>query len=210
VSDARTPPAIFLAVGSTGSGKTQWIKRTLLAPRPRRLLVWDFSPDDEYAGYGHQLPLGELIAEAAAAGQRHPVALVFKPSFDPTRRAREFDLFCTVAYRLGDLTLLVEELRFVTRPSWVPVPWQQCILTGRKRGLRIIGSTQRPAHIDKDTLGNATFLHVGALGYEDDVQTMARELGGRALAPELAALQPLEWIELDRRTRDLRRGRLVF
>lgn len=204
---AAAQPEIIGLLGATGSGKTQYLKRYLLTPRPRRLLVWDFSPEDEYAQLGHVLPLPDVIGELQAA-KAGPFGLVFKPSFDDKRRAREFELFCRAAYLAGNLTMVVEELRYVTQPALSPPGWRLVVLTGRKRGLRVIGTSQRPAHIDKDFLGNATRLHVGLLNYRDDVQVMAQELG--VDAAQVSGLPFLHWIELDRRTRQLSRGQLIF
>jgi hypothetical protein len=170
--------------------------------------VWDFSPVDEHAGLARYVTLPDMVAHVAQAGRTGPLALAFHPSIDPRIRARQFDLFCELCIRAGSLTMIVEELRFVTRPSWAPVPWQRCILTGRKSGLRIIATSQRPAHIDKDFLGNATLIHAGCLGYREDVATVASEM--RLDAPELEALAPLAWVEFDRKTRLYRRGRIIF
>lgn len=207
MSGAATEPDIVAVLGSTGAGKTQYTKRYLLQPRPRRILVWDFSPESEYAELGHVLPLTEILAELDAAKSR-PFGLVFKPSFDDRRRAREFEIFCRAAYLHADMTVIFEELRFVTMPSFSPPGWRMLVLTGRKRGLRVIGTSQRPAHIDKDFLGNATRLHTGRLNYKDDVQVIAQELG--VPFDQVATLKPLEWIELDRKTNLLTRGKLTF
>lgn len=207
MSGAATAPDIAAILGATGSGKTTYIKRVLLRPRPRRLLVWDFSPEDEYLEFGHALPLPEVIGELGASRGR-AFGLVFKPSYDDRRRAAEFDIFCRAAYSFGDMAVLVEELRFVTQPSWSPRAWRLLVLTGRKRGIRLIGTSQRPAHIDKDFLGNATLLHTGRLNYPDDVKITAYELG--APPEDVARLQLLEWLQLDRKTGRLTRGKLSF
>lgn len=198
-------PDIVAVLGATGSGKSLYVHAELRRRRPRRLLVWDFSPEDEYAQHCHYVTLGELLAEGAAAGRRGAFALALHPSADPKARARQFDIWCTAAYRLGDCTLVVEELRFVTKPGWSPVPWSQAVLTGRKRGLSIIGTTQRPAHVDKDFLSNATILHCGRLGYDDDVKTAAVELRVR---PDQVPTEPLAWVELDRTSGRLTHGRV--
>ena len=195
-------PFIVAALGATGSGKSLFVHALITRRAPRRLLVWDFSPEDEYARHCHYVGFGELVEELTAAGQRLPFALAVHPSPDPAIRARQFDLFCTAAYRVGSCMLVIEELRFVTKPSWAPVPWQQVILTGRKRGLEVIGTSQRPAHVDKDFLSSATLVHVGCLGYEEDEKTAAREL--RVPLEQLHALAPLDWIEADRSARPAR------
>ena len=201
-------PCIIAAMGATGSGKSEYVKRELLSPAPRRLLVWDLSPIDEYRSYGAAVTLSQLVAAGGAAGKGGDVRLVFKPSDDDKKRAAEFNIFCTLAMRLGNLTMLVEELKFVTRPGYAPMPWAHCVLTGRKIGLRVIGTSQRPAHIDKDFLGNATIIRTGCLGYEDDEIAVAKAL--RVPVEDVHRLQPLDWIEFERQTRLVTRGRLTF
>lgn len=201
-------PCIFASMGSTGSGKSEDIKRNWLSPAPRRLLVWDLSPIDEYRAYGASVTLSQLVAAGGAAGKGGDIRLVFKPSDNDKRRAQEFDIFCTLAMRMGNLTMLVEELKFVTRPSYAPMPWAHCVLTGRKMGLRLIGTSQRPAHIDKDFLGNATIIRTGCLGYEDDEIAVAKAV--RVPVDDIHQLQPLDWIQFERETRQVTRGRLTF
>ena len=88
-----------------------------------------------------------------------------------------FDALCSIAYELGDLTLLVEELQLVTTPSWAPPAWSDCTLRGRHRRLSIIGLSQRPASVDKNFLSNCSTVSTCRLNFEEDVQCMARMLG---------------------------------
>jgi hypothetical protein len=118
---------------------------------------------------------------------------VFRPSAREDLRARQFDGFCALALAAGHLTLVVEELRFVTSPSRAPLKWAEVTMTGRHKGLRVIGTSQRPASIDKDFLGNATLIHTGRLVYPEDVRAVAKAM--QVGEGEIAALQPLEWIE---------------
>jgi hypothetical protein len=209
-------PVIVAVMGSTGAGKSTYIKRTWLDPLPRRLMVWDGSPIDEYRSFGATVTLSQLVAAAGAAGKGGDIRLVFKPSDDAKIRAREFDIFCTLAMRLGSLTILVEELKFVTNPSYAPMPWANCLLNGRKMGLRVIGTSQRPAHIDKDFFGNATIIRTGVLGYPEDVKALAGPM--RVTFEDIDALVPVDddsrtanhWIQFERRNRLVTRGRLTF
>jgi hypothetical protein len=125
---------------------------------------------------------------------------------EPKLRERQFDWFCRAAYDLGRCTILVEELAFVTRPSYAPPAWSMMTCTGRHEGLAIIGTSQRPAQIDKNFLGNATLVHCGRLNYQEDAQVMAKVLW--APLTDILALADLEFIERDVRTQKNTRGRV--
>lgn len=192
---------IVAVMGDTGSGKSAWVKRRIAGAR--RLLIWD--PMHEYGAHG---VVHDKLADVAAALGAKTFALVFQPSADAKAMARQFDLFCRLALAAGNLTVLVEELRFVTTPSRSPLGWAQVNLTGRHKGLRVIGTSQRPASIDKDFLGSATLVHTGLLGYPEDVKAVAARM--RIAPAEIDALAPLDWIEFNKTTKKITRGRLTF
>lgn len=192
--------SIVAVLGASGSGKSTFIKRTISRGHPR-LLIWD--PMVEYEGQ-YVDGLGDLLAGLKLKRFR----LVFRPTSDPARRAQQFDLFCRAALAAGNLTLVVEELRFVTTPSRAPLGWAQACLTGRHKGLRVIGASQRPASIDKDFLGNCTAIRTGRLAYPEDVKAVAKAAG---IAPaKIEALKPLDWIEKDMATGKMTSGVLTF
>jgi len=78
-------------------------------------------------------------------------------------------------------------------------------MTGRHRGLRVIGASQRPASIDKDFLGNATLIHTGCLVYPENIRAVAK-----AMQVEEGGIAALDWIEKDTQTGKHRAGRAVF
>jgi hypothetical protein len=131
-----------------------------------------------------------------------------QPSTLPTARARQFDFLCRAAIAAGNLTLVVEELRFVTTPSRAPMGWAQVCLTGRHAGLTVFGASQRPASIDKDFLGNCSKVRTGRLTYPEDVKAVSA--AARIPAAEIDLLKPLEWIEKDLATGKTTRGKLTF
>jgi hypothetical protein len=206
VIGAAANPDVTAVIGATGSGKTTWLKRALLTPRPRRLLIWDDSPVEEYRPWAHYMSLPEMIDEAYAA-KGGPFGLAVVPNDDTDRKAAQFDIFCRLAWNVGRCTVLVEELSYITKPSWGPGPWRQLIRKGRKQGLQIIGTTQRPADVDKIFYTQATRIHTGMLGSEPDRKAIGAELG---VEPDALKLLPLEYIDFDRRTRQLERGKLTF
>lgn len=199
---SRNLASIVAVLGASGSGKSAWIKRQI-AKAPR-LLIWDAM--HEYGAHGQVVNELGRLCEILSSEKRF--AVVFQPVPDTAKRQQQFDLLCRIALATGNLMLVVEELRFVTKPSRAPVGWAQVCLTGRHKGLRVIGASQRPASIDKDFLGNATMIHCGRLVYPEDVRAVSRAGG----IPEAAiqALKPLDWIEKDMQTGKISQGRLTF
>jgi hypothetical protein len=170
---AKAQPQLEAYIGMTGSGKGVSIDRRLTALKPRRLLIWD--PRGEY---GSQAPaisnLGALV-EAFTRARSGPIkARYVHAGRIPIEKA--FGLVCSLAFTVGDLVLLAEELAEVTKPSWAPDQWRRCVTQGRHKGLTILGATQRPALIDKTFLGNCTLVRCCMLGYEDDARAMSKEL----------------------------------
>lgn len=196
-------PRIVAVIGASGSGKSATVKTDLLtAAARRRLLVWDYMRE-----YG---PLVDSSVDVTAPlveacrGKRFAVAM--QPSFDGKIRARQFDLFCRLGYALGDCTLLVEELAFVTTASFAPPAWSMVSCTGRHQGMSVIGCSQRPAQIDKNFLGNCSAVRCFRLNDRNDLRVMGNVLG--VAEGELRALPQLEWIERDMVTGKTRRGRV--
>lgn len=190
-------------LGSTGSGKSAWIKRTFLAKKPRRLMVWDFKRE-----YGQHATQTDSLDAMLDALDKPTFRTAFMPAMAEKTRAAQFDLFCRAALHLGNVTMIVEELAFVTRPGWAPDAWRMLTLTGRHDAMTIVGASQRPASIDKDFLGNCTLVHAGVLGYEDDAKAVAKVL--RVRPDELMTLPELHWIERERGAAEPRRGVLTF
>lgn len=200
---SRNAARIMAIIGASGSGKSYFVKSRLLKPAAARarLIVWDYMREyDEIAQPVDSIP---ALVDAVKAKR---FAVAFRPSFDNDMRARQFDQFCRIGYILGNCTMVIEELAFVTMPSYAPGSWSMVTCTGRHKGLTVIGCSQRPAQIDKNFLGNCSTVHTGRLNDANDIRVMARVLA----VPEgdLRALAPLEWVERDMATGQTRRGKL--
>lgn len=195
---------IMAVLGASGSGKSTFLKREISKPANKsRLLIWD--PMKEYGAHGQAVTTAADLL-AGLKGKRF--ALVFQPSTEPKARVLQFDFLCRAALAAGNLTMVVEELRFVTTPSRAPMGWAQVCLTGRHAGLVVFGASQRPASIDKDFLGNCSKVRTGRLTYPEDVRAVAA--AARIPAVQIDVLKPLEWIEKDLSTGKTTRGKLTF
>lgn len=196
--------SIIAAIGATGSGKSAWIKAELQKKRPQRLLVWD--PQGEYHAHGTIFTDRVRLVDAV---QRTPsFAYVYRPGDAASRYAERFDWLCRLAYALGDLVLVIEELADVTTPSRAPDGWSIVTRKGRHKALRVVASSQRPASVDKDFFGNCTMIHCGRLNYEADLRVMANVL--RVPVEQLAGLAPLAYVERNMLTGQTRTGKLTL
>jgi hypothetical protein len=202
---SKLNPCVVPVMGATGSGKSQALMRMLAKQKPARSLIWNpMQKKTRYAGE-ECTHLVDLVDGLGAKGKFNRV---FVPTWDFDLMREQFEIFCGFCLELENLTVLVEELKYVTRPGWAPPNWRRVTGDGRQYGLRVFGTSQRPAQIDKDFLGNATLIRTGRLAYHEDVETMSKYM----LVPEeqINALQPLDWIEKNKETGEVAKGRLTF
>jgi hypothetical protein len=166
-------PKIEIYIGVTGSGKGVSVNARLSELKPQRLLIWD--PRNEYSKWAPEFnSLPALIAAVKKAGAG-PFKARYVHSTDAALE-EAFAIVCNLAFMAGNLLFAAEELSDVTRPSWAPAAWKRVITQGRHQGLQVFGMAQRPALIDKNIFGNATYIRCFMLGYANDRKVMADEL----------------------------------
>lgn len=199
-------PLIVAALGARGTGKSAWACQLPEYTKVSRLAVWDLMREPAHKALPGTESLGEFVRQLKAPSFR----IAFYPSRDDAVRAGQFDLWCRAMLAAGKLTALVEELAFVTSPYKSPAGWKEMCLLGRHapHRLTIIGTSQRPAQVDKDFLGNADVIHCGRLVAKGDSQAAAEVLG--VDRRELMQLADLAWIERRQGDTEPRRGTLSF
>lgn len=192
---------IVAVMGGSGSGKSTFIKREIARIKPSRLIVFDVM--HEYDALGQPV---KLCGELARLAKKSAFKLVFQPS--SLNMQQQFDFVCKLAFELGDMVFVVEELNRVTDATKAPAYWQDCTSRGRHKGLMIYGASQRPAGVDKDFFSNATRVRSGRLNYAADVKTLANVLNVKIA--DIDALKPLEFIERDMATGKITTGKITF
>lgn len=178
----RNKADIIAVIGASGTGKSSYIKGELLK-KFDRLLVWSpLEKTDDYAGFCGGIVVTKItdLVAAVKAGEK---AIVYWPKGSDAEIKTQFDRFCRIVWELEGTTVLVEELSRVTMASWAPPAWKNLSTAGRHQGLTIIGTSQRPAQIDKDFLGNCTEIRCYRVNYDTDAKTMADALGLRTTFP---------------------------
>lgn len=198
---------VIAIMGSTGSGKTSYLRQVLAKRKRRRTIVW--SPKEDIDGYASLFggavvtTAGEALALLKAAG-KGPVHIVFKPRLVRAVDEAQFDAVCKMAMLARNITFIVDELHTVTRPSWAPDGWRKLVMMGRGYGTEVFGLSQRPASVDKDFFGNLSTMHARRMAYAEDAKVVARALSVKP--EEVQALTGYQWIERDIQTGKTTRG----
>ncbi len=193
---ATSGDLVVALFGARGSGKSYTVKQYLKGRRPARVLIWDTM--DEYGEHAERVGTLTALLERAK-GERF--ALRYVPRGTDAELAQRFEAFCAIAYALGRLVVVVEELQRVTKPAWAPAAWSDCTLRGRHQRLSIFGVSQRPASVDKNFFSNATHIRGGRLNFDDDIACMANAL--RVPRERVAALRDQQYIARNMLTGEL-------
>lgn len=204
---------IIGAFGGSESGKSSFVKQCLRELAPTRLMVWD--PMDEYGEFAKVCGSTLAMVRAASAAQ---FRIRYVPEGEPDKLKERFAVFCSLAYALGNTTIVVEELQQVTTASWAPAAWSNCTLRGRHKGLWVFGVSQRPASVDKNFFSNATLIRSGRLNFDDDIATMDKVLAIKRAAlvvdgqPLLTVgdLKKLHYVQRDMKEHVVTAGILTF
>lgn len=197
------------ATGARGTGKTAWCLQWVRANGGNRVMVWDYKHDDGLATLGQAYTAWPEFVRACTRPQFVARYLV-SPDHDPHE---QFDAFCRLAWREGNLLMFVDELAEVTKANKAPPAWRKCVNVGRSydrgtKALSILGASQRPPEVDKSFIGNLDVFHTGRLGYASDARQLAALWGIKPA--ELTNLPDLHWLEKRADSPELMRGVLSF
>jgi hypothetical protein len=199
--DVTKKAKITIVCGSSGSGKSGWVKKQIKGKK--RVVIWD--ADDEYGSITKLrcTTIPEMTALMRKAGSDKPLCVRLV-----SQGTDFFNLWSAAVFSFGNCIAVAEETADVTTPSKAPAGWGQLIRRGRKRGIEIFAVTQRPAESDKTAIGNASEIHCGMLNRANDRAYMARELDVTEEA--INQLGELEYLHRDHKKKSIVKGKLTF
>lgn len=167
-----------------------------------------FDPGEDYTQHGTVFrDTRALYAHLVKAGQG-PFRVVLCPSLEQEQERGQFNDFCLMAFAIGRLLVVADELEDVMLPTWAPAGWRLLMRKGRKRSVRVIGATQRPAGLEKRMWSFATVVRSGVLEEWADADVVAARL--RVTPDDVLALPSLHWIQWERERRAIVRGHIEF
>lgn len=181
-----------LYLGRSGSGKSQaLLQRSGIPSRGARVLLLDPNHDHPCHRIPDKAQFARTVAAALKSGKGFRLALDVPPS----EEAIEFFARVVLASLdgKGPLTfVLIEEITlFARNPAQAPPNVAAMLNTGRKFGMVLHGTTQRPQNISKDFFEQCAIRWVGAQKTAGQRKKLAEEIG--VTADQLAALRPLEF-----------------
>jgi hypothetical protein len=205
VTDNTRRADIVAVMGATGAGKSSSICEALGDDGARRLIGYD--PGEDYGEYGQVVHELSVIHRAIVKGASD-FRFIYRPSINLVKARGQFDALCQLAYYAGELLLVADELQDVMLSNWAPPWWCALVRKGRKRGVRIIAASQRPAGIEKGLWSMATMIRSGRLNHLEDARTVGQVL--MVEPAEVMALPQLHWIQRSIYKPAIVRGRIEW
>ena len=196
-----------LIIGASGRGKST--KAKVLCKDYNRLIVFD--TEEEYARDPAYIPCEKLSHVRDVLKSNWNNKCGFKIAFVPEASAETTELhhLCKLLMHLQEpykrgtddrqIGLVVEEMDLSFPDTQLPRAingQKSCALRGRKRGINMIGITQRPALVSTSFRGNADEMYVFGLATGNDYKAVASVIG-KEHEPLIRELQPHEYIKWD-------------
>ena len=180
---------IKLIVGKTGSGKT--VKTVKLIQDHKRVIMFDTQGKDYIDGVMFY-DLDELKSFWLKVYQGS-FRLIYRP-LDP---ATEFEEICKLAFALGDLTIVAEELPSLCGAQSIGPELRKVIFRGRMNDIRFIGLMQRPIGIHRDITSQASEIYIFNIDEPGDVKYFRNRIGSD-IEEKIRRLEPyqfLHWLD---------------
>ena len=179
-------PDKVVILGKSGSGKSS-LAKALVRSIPRVLI---FDPLDEY-GAPHAIRDASPKELYAYIKTRRRFCVSYVPGKD---LEREFEFTCWIAYVVGNLTFVADELDQCCTSAWSGPRFGKLLRRGRHQGVGLVSISRRPTEIPKDVTANSYRMIVFKSDENRDLVYYRQRFGAHAaMIPQLPVLTGLEW-----------------
>jgi len=181
-ADHHSQAKIICIFGKRGSGKSTLAKKFLRGKK--RVIVFD--PLGEYDGERFE-NLGALLRHVRSRAR-------FFAVFRPRDARAEFPWLARIAYEVGSLCLVAEEISWAISPAKMPVEIETLIRYGRHRDVELVGISRRPAEVNRDLTSNANEVYIFRTHEPRDLEYFRKVIGSAADGlPNLPPYVPHVW-----------------
>jgi hypothetical protein len=148
-----------IVLGSSGSGKTTFVLRYLVADKLR--VRWIFDAEGELS-HRLQIPAVTSLEEIPFAMEDGFVIFDPHPLF-PGKMEEAFEWFCATVFKFSEEnpsrnSFFIDEAWKYLPPNKVSQPLRDCIQTGRRRGIEMIFAAQQPNRLNEVITNECTEL----------------------------------------------------
>lgn len=203
-TDRLDPRDRVLVIGKTGSGKSTWAKRLVLAELERRARVVAFDPHDEYSVHGRKsdhvrlgplrqrVTMAELVLDPAEHLDRDDLSLSVVPGRTRQEIAVDFRELCSILRSTGNLVFVAEELG--TYGDLATNEIEDCACQFRHEGIPVVLVAQCAVQVPKIARRQASRVVSGRQDDPDDL-TALEKVCGETFASRVSCLGVGELVE---------------
>jgi hypothetical protein len=162
----------------TGSGKTHFIKRTVLLHLPR-VVFHDFKHSNHDLIRSLHFTPAHTPSELVWLLQKNKKRIIYQPgAYDTKNEALEdFDSVCHILFNLGNVALIVDEVGSCVERKGDSIWFDNMMRLGRERGIGVWNMTQRPAWIPKEIITESEFKFLFRLQDDADCVKIGKIVG---------------------------------
>ena len=178
--------------GSTGSGKTVYVKSVLLA-QYSRVIFHDFKLENQDL-MSRGFVLAHTPDEMMALMVGNSYKVLYQPlMYDEEGNLADFNRVCEICYKNGNCTLVVDESNYFADSSNIELYHRELLTRGRSRGVGVVNLSQRPVGVHNLCISEAQHLIVFNLNLDNDVKKLKAVLP-RDMHEALYNLKDFEFI----------------
>lgn len=181
---------IILVFGKKGRGKTRLVQTYLLPQlRKRRLVIFDPHAEYNQPWITRADSIEDLQDFLADYNDESPFAVCWTPG-----HADEVPNFPALVYQMENLWVIVEEVNMRGMGNlWTPAPeFLDLVNFGRNKGISLIGTAKRPAHVIRDLTSQADIIISFKQDEPNDIKYL-REMCGPDVEPVVRNLGQHDW-----------------
>lgn len=186
-----------IVLGISGSGKST-LTKAIANSFPRLLIVdtmseYETDPDDFIAT--NPAELGEL-AKLTITHKPKFIRILYRPNFSLDPRD-ELETIARTLYEVRNFHLLIEEFPEYSNASFMPLSLKRLVLTGRKLGLGVTATSQRPAETPKTFISQCSHVYCARFDEPNDVKYLEKMFGSNFIN-SMRKLKKYEFLHYER------------